>query len=319
MCCSSHFLFSETNDDPAEKESAYHFTADISMGMLYGTSFELVYRDRNTILSELRWDVKPLFYIGSSVEFSLRNPMERPGFYGKLGLKVGFPTQSGYLEDRDWLAADNGLSHFSKHTNITDSALLLDASYGISIPIKSTIIFTPLMNFHYMHYKWTGQDGYTQYAEETFPGSGIYESWNESLPKTNIYGPGIGYSQDWLILSLGMSLRYPFMEKFLIEGSFAFSPIILVFATDDHYRRETNGIQFKDKLIGGYLLEPALAFTFRFNQKMGLNLKASYRYIHDSKGYSNAYDNSNDALIGTSRAGVRYQVWDMGLTFRYRF
>ncbi len=312
ICYTSPLLFSEQDQDNNKKESNYQFSTGASLGMLYGTSFELVYRTGDILLSELTWDMKPLFYFGSFVEFSRKDPMEKTGFYAKLGLKFGFPANTGFMEDRDWEAANYELSNFSRHDNFTNSALLLDFAAGISIPGFSTVIITPFLGFNYMHYKWTGRDGYLQYASGT-------NAWDDSLPKIPCYGPVISYSQNWIIFSAGFSVRYPFLKRFVIEGGFSFSPLILVYALDDHFLRSTKGLQFHDEVSGGYLLEPTLGFTYRFTPKMQLNLKASYRYTNNTKGNSQGYNNENDSLVSVSLAGAEYQVWDLGLTFSYNF
>ncbi len=313
MCFTTSVLFGETDSGQSKKDSDYQFSINASFGMLYGTSFELVYRTNSSLLSELRWDMKPLFYLGASVEFSRRNPAAKAGFYAELGFKAGIPANTGSMEDRDWISAEYELSHFSKHDNVTNSALLFDASLGYSIPLFSTgIVVTPLLGFHYMHYQWTAHDGYTQYAKDG-------NAWDKSLPKTPSYGSIVGYSQDWIIGSFGMSVQYSFLERFTVEGGFLFSPLILVFAKDNHYQRENGGICFFDKVSGGYLLEPSLAFSFLFNRNMKLSLKASYRYTDKAKGSSYAYNNTGDHLISVSIAGAEYQVWDAGITFTYCF
>lgn len=307
-----NLLFCETNT--GKGESDYQFRTGISASMLYGTSFELVYQTEDKLLSELRWDMKPLFHIGSFLEYSLKDPAEKVGFYGNIGLKAGFPAKTGFMEDRDWLSAEYGLSHFSKHDNDTNASVLLDMSLGLSIPVVSALVIRPLLSFHYMHHKWTAYHGYFQYGENI--SDGVYEAWDDSIPKTYLHGSVVGYSQDWLIFSVGTSAQFSFLKRCILEGSFLYSPLILVYATDDHYLTNT---QYRDTASGGYLLEPAAAFSFIFNQKMRLSLKASYRYIHDSKGHSYEYPRYENVLQGKSNAGAEYEVWDIGITFSYGF
>jgi outer membrane protease len=309
LLCITVFLFAETGDNLEKSESSYQFSAAFSAGMLHGSSFELVYRTKNDVLSELRWDMKPLFYLGAFAEFARRNPLEKPGFYANLGVKAGIPAKTGFMEDRDWMSANNQLSHFSKHDNNTKSTFFLDASLGFSVPLFDSLIITPVLGFHYMYYRWIARDGYYQYAEN----GGI---WDESLKKKAVFGSAVGYSQDWFLFSLGISLKYPFLERFLLEGSFLFSPLIYIAATDDHYLTKT---RFYDESKGGYMLEPALILTFSFNRRIKLNLKASYRYIRDSQGYSYAYDSESNAYKGASLAGAEYEMWDAGINFIYSF
>ncbi|MDR2901154.1 MAG: omptin family outer membrane protease [Treponema sp.] len=306
LFCATFLLFSQTN---------YQLSTGVSAGMLYGSSFELVYRTRDDVVSELRWDMKPLFYLSSFLEYARTDPFSRSGFYARVGLKGGFSGKTGFMEDRDWMAAENALSHFSKHDNITNEALLLDASFGYSFPFFSSFIITPLLNFHYMRYDWTGLNGYAQYGDEIVRDV-LYEAWDESIPKSYLSGAVIGYSQNWLIPSFGLSLQCVFFERVLLDGSFLFSPWIWVFSVDDHYARD---LRYYDSSSGGYLLEPRFALSFVFNKKMKLILNGSYRYTNDSKGDSRSYDSESDIFLGTSLAGAEYQVWDAGITFSYSF
>jgi outer membrane protease len=304
MFYATDMLFCETNNEDVNKEPSYQFSTGISAGILYGTSFELVYQKPDVLLSELRWNMNPLFYLGTFLEISRKDFFERPGFYAKLDLKAGFPGKTGSMEDLDWLAADNTLSHFSLHDNFTNSAFLLDASLGYSIPFFSAFIITPQIALHYMHYKWIGRDGYYQYGDEIISGI-VYEAWDDSIPKTYVHGNVVGYSQDWIIASFGLSLQYSFLKRFFIEGSFLFSPLISVSAVDVHYFTD---VRYNDNSSGGYMLEPAFVFSFSFNEKMKLNAKASYRYINDSTGFS-----------GYTLVGAEYEMWDAGITFCYKF
>jgi outer membrane protease len=307
--CTTAFLFSETDNNSTKNQDSYQFSTGISAGMLHGTAFELVYHTKNILLSELRWDMKPLFYIGTFLEYSQKNPLEDFGFYGNIHLKGGFPAQTGSMEDRDWLASGNQLSRFSTHENYTDSAFLIDASLGISVPLFSSFIVKPLLNFHYMDYKWNSKNGYTQYAEND-------TIWDDSVPKKPIFGSVVGYSQKWFIFSLGFSLQYHFFKRFMLEGNFLFSPLIFIHAIDDHY---LGNIRYYDNSKGGYMLEPALSFIFSINNNMNLNFKASYRHINNSKGSSYAYNTENNSFFGESRVGAGYKAWDIIINFRYSF
>jgi outer membrane protease len=305
-------LFSESENNLENQKSSYEFSTGLFLGMLHGTSFELVYKTPTIPLSELQWEIKPLFYIGSFLQFSQSNPIEKNGFYSKLTLKIGFPTESGFMEDRDWLATENNLSHFSKHTNTTNNTILFDISLGYSFSILSTIVITPLFGFHLMYYDWIAEDGYVQYAKDG-------NTWNNSLPQIPSKGSVVGYSQTWKILSFGLSIKYPFLKRFILEGSFLYSPFIWVDTIDNHFLRNTEGIRFYDKIERGYLLEPSLAFYIIFNQKIKLHLNASYRYINDSKGYSYAYDNKDNSFLNKSLAGAEYQVWDAAINVIFSF
>ena len=88
-----------------EKEPDYVFTYSASLGVLYGQGEEIVYKTsgEDRYLSELLWDLKPLFYHQSALDFGKTRPLRGPGFWGSLSLRLGIPAGSGNMEDRDWL------------------------------------------------------------------------------------------------------------------------------------------------------------------------------------------------------------------------
>ncbi|MDR0450590.1 MAG: omptin family outer membrane protease, partial [Treponema sp.] len=90
----------------------YTFSVSPAIGFFAGQGEEIVYRSERsgTYLSELLWDIKPLVYSGLVLDVSQK---KSPGFFYSVSLKFGFPMMSGLLEDRDWLALNGALSHYS--------------------------------------------------------------------------------------------------------------------------------------------------------------------------------------------------------------
>ncbi|MDR1302379.1 MAG: omptin family outer membrane protease [Treponema sp.] len=305
-----------------ETRSAYTFSVAALAGFLYGQGEEIVYiNDTDTYLSQLLWDMKPLFYAGSSLDFSPVNPLEGLGFFTHLSLKFGIPGKTGTMEDRDWLNKENGLNdnltNFSSHDNYTQGAFLLDSSIGISLPLASWFLLKGYVDFSYMYFSWASQDGFTQYAARD-SSTGGYAPWEDTLPKTAYYGPAINYQQRWVIFTPGLAVHIPFLYGLSLGAYLHISPFIHCVAVDDHIRR---GIQFRDDTSGGLLFESQGAITFAPNPRLELSLSLGYRSIQGLQGPTTSRNTgTTSGLVSQSgTGGAGYAVLDTGLSIKIRW
>jgi outer membrane protease len=312
---------------PARAETAapelprfpYAFSAVFSTGLIYGQAEEIVYKypGNEVFLSQLIWNMKPLFYAASSLEFSRTDPGERIGFFSRLTLKTGIPGTTGSVEDRDWMALDNdNLTHFSYHNNYTQGSLFLDFSAGISFPFRSGALLNVYGTLVYMSFSWAARDGYLQYSSET--AESVYQPWSESIPKQDTFGAVILYSQQWTILTPGISLYLPFFSFLGAEFSLQLSPAVFCTAEDDHLMRS---IQFTDNISEGIYFEPRGKLVFFPYKKFELSLYVSCRIL---KGRGRTYFRSanhteSSELSNYDDAGAAYSALDAGLSFKIRF
>jgi hypothetical protein len=95
-----------------------------------------VYRNESSddLLSELRGDNKPLWYYGTTFEFSPKRQSHQLSFFAAVGLKFGIPGKSGIMEDRDGNGITGVLTHYSEHASSVQNAALFDLPCGIDIP-----------------------------------------------------------------------------------------------------------------------------------------------------------------------------------------
>jgi outer membrane protease len=289
--------------------------------MFYGQSEELVYHasDPDEYLSQLLWDLKPLWYYGSSLSYGLEEPLQKAGLFAEAVLRAGIPAETGIMEDRDWMAPDHQLSHFSSHINFTRGAMLADAGLGLTVPIKSALWIKAGMWFSYMWFSWDSQDGYLQHAAKDF--DEVYEVWNEQIPKVYLFGPAISYLQSWHALSPGLSLQFPLGRLFRLGISMLWSPWILVTAQDIHH--STPDVQYLDYMSSGAMLfEPRGEVSFSPHKKFALNLFAAYRYISEARGPSKNRKSTSSSVAEAGQysdtlneSGVSYRVLEAGISF----
>jgi len=297
---SAYSYAGESEETSAEK--SYCFSLGPQFGFVSGHTKEYVYpvlgETNGEFLSELTWDMKPVFYFGIQAEFSRVNIMNSPGFFSSFSFKIGIPADSGVMEDRDWLyPANDKLTRYSCHTNRTNEFFLMDAAVGFSFPVKSLLYLNPFIGGSWMRFVFTGRNGY-----------GIYNDW---YPKEQDFSGKkvIRYQQDWLLLSIGFSAGTNIFYPFSFAVSFKISPLTYCSATDNHLERD---MTFRDFSRWGLYIEPSFKVSFVIKQAE-LSLGTSYRQIGKTKGDSYIKENNAEFYLDTHKAGAGLSMFDSRL------
>jgi outer membrane protease len=301
---------------------SYAFSTWTRFGMLFGQAEELVYPSspyKAEWLSQLLWDMKPVFYYGLTLDFSQAQPMTQWGFFTNLSLKNGIPGNSGKMEDRDWMSTVNtDLTHYSTHDNVTNELFLCDFSTGVSFPIKRILLLKAYITVSYMRFNFTGQFGYGTYARETGGDySGIYAPIDDN-PKYYSFADRekvINYAQSWFMAAPGISLGYYFNTRFYGELIFQISPLILCDDLDEHL---VTGNQYRDYMRGGLFLEPGFHFSWFAGKRLELSLEFSWRYIRETRGETYISPVFKENYTEQGEAGAGLSVIDTGLCLKVR-
>ena len=295
----------------------YSFSLSPLFGFLYGQAEELVYRypGQNPLLSELLWDLKPLFYVGLAADFGPRDPFQDDGIIAAGSIKFGLPFRSGTHENRDWLSPqENWLTHFSRHDVYVQSAILLDVSAGYSWRLTDFLALRAFAEFSFMHFSWSGENGFVQYAQRDAAGN--FQRWDRSLPRTHLHGMVIRYSQNWFILSPGFSLKWRMHQRISLEGHFSYTPLIFCAARDDHLLRR---ITFWDYLAFGHYINGGGRFLFSLKDNLDIAFSLSYRHITGTRGRTYVQDNeTGQTTRGANDAGAGFSALDISLAARMR-
>ena len=284
------------------KGNEHNFSLGTSIGILYGQSEEIVYRDRYTDEkeSELLWDLKPLVYAGVNLHYSWQNLAYKWGIFSDALFKFGFPGNTGYMEDRDWKDVQNAdlLTHYSISDNKTESAVLIDFNAGVTFNIYQDWLLKLFVSYSYMNFSWTASGGHFIYPENE--GGHFYID-----PSIDV----ITYNQIWNIVSFGTSFYVAFNPYFNIDVSIKLSPLIFCIAQDNHILRN---LFITEHLYGGFFIEPSILFSFTSNDFFALSFSAKYRSINNTRGDS-LYNRSLYRNIG----GAGFSAFDAGIVAKF--
>ncbi|HKL86267.1 MAG TPA: omptin family outer membrane protease [Treponemataceae bacterium] len=273
--------------------------------IVYGESFEYVYTS-DKILSELVWDMKPLYFLGLEAGLEWKK-----GLSLNVEASFGLPMVTGLMEDSDWFNLfqdiDTGKTHFSRHAAKLEYATVLSCSAGwiFSTKDKNTgvVTFTPSIGYKYFSWKWNAVDGYIQHNSAI---GGIYTEWEESQTKVHAYGVGISYQQQFYIPTIGVSSSFSPNNKIKTELGITFSPLVYSYNIDHHfyptsghdYRESTMWTEYHDILTDGIFFEPSIAVTWSVSNKVCLFFNARKTLISSLRG-----------TTGEIKSGSSYVSW----------
>jgi len=307
-----------TEQLPAQLDSKYGFSLGFQKGIVYGQAFELVYpsNTKGKYLSELTWDMKPVFYAGLEADFNRVDLMSKPGFFAHAAFKLGIPGDTGVMENRDWMSYKNGnLTHFSSHTNKTKEYYWADIMIGASIPVKNIFYIKPFLSGSWMHFSFSGRDGYRTYARPN--GSGDYFSIDDDPVYGVFSGEVIRYKQDWLLAAAGFSFGSNKQLPFLFEFFFSISPFTYCVGIDQHLD-PSKIITFADYSFWGLYIEPKIKIGYTKNN-IGFLFEAAYRYIGDTRGLSYIDIGNTGYFYQDGNAGAGLSLFDIRLIVKYTF
>jgi hypothetical protein len=324
--------YSVYSQNKAEKN--YGFSISPQTGFFYGQALEYVYPEsgetKGEFLSELKWDMKPVYYFGLQLNFGKINVMSSAGFFSSLSFKAGIPMDSGVIEDRDWNSHINDeLTHFSSHTNRIIQFFSQDFTIGASIPVKSYLYINLFINSTWMRFAFTGRDGYGKYARE-MAGNYSYYSIDDNPKEIIFIGDVISYAQDWLIFSPGLSVGSKILYPFSIDFSLKMSIFSYCSDQDEHreitYKKPPDSYLYKDSYhrtyldytSNGFFIEPAVCISYSF-KRIEHSLEFSRRHIGKTKGITYVNENDTGFYLSTYNSGAGLSFIDMRYLLKFRF
>jgi outer membrane protease len=301
-------------------DEARDYAVSISpvFGALWGQAEEIVYKypNNDARLSQLLWDIKPLVYAGAALEFGPRDPFARGGFTAGVSAQFGLPVRTGIMEDRDWMNYDydiDSLNCYSRHEAFSSGSFWTELSAGYSWAFLSRLRVGLYGEFSYVRFSWEGSGGYLQYANKS---SGHYDEWDPSLPKKDVDGVIVDYTQNWFIFAPGIAASYRVSRYIALDLSVAWTPLVYGVGMDNHVY-QTPTLHFEDYLSGGFSLKDRLTVVFSVNDRAAFHLSGGSRLAAGSRGdsYSTTGASTDGAYhLAPNSSGGGFLVLDVSLS-----
>ncbi len=296
----SHLFSMHALPDYSTEESEKHASLtslSLHTGFLYGAIGEYVYNGKYK-LSELNWDVKPLFYIGNAVNVCLNN-----GFIAGFGYWSGLNKDMDSMEDIDWNYSGIKTSK-SVHDCILMTARFFDAYAGYSFAIKTSHNLSIQLGYKYQQIILEARDGYKDAYAESLPG----------YTHMKISGVFVQYEQKCNIPYIGMSWRFQFFKRFYSQLFGIYGPYIFCDVIDSHI---SNNLTFYDSFKGGNYISAGALFGWEINPFCLLSLCGSYTKILRFRGdtYSVETASGTRSMTYNNGAAMSLNAWEMELAF----
>jgi outer membrane protease len=294
-------LFDIETSQTLKKNKNFNISIGPLYGIMYGQILELVYPTDTAgkLLSELRWDMKPINYLGLQAGFEQQNPLNKWGLFTEISFLLGIPGDTGTMEDRDWQSVENGeLTNYSNHKNRTNEFYWFDAKAGLLFSLNSQFYLNPFLGFSWMKFSFTARDGMIKYARNK--SSNTYYQIDDDPDIEYLTGNICNYTQNWYIAAAGFLIGAHITPLINMDFSFQITPLTFCSSIDEHLKTNKT---FYDITNYGLFIEPALNMSLNIKW-MEFNLNLSYRHINPARGKSyineNNYPSGNEAGAGLS-------------------
>lgn len=301
-----------------------NISLDANFGILCGNISELLYYKPYTdgvLESRLDWDVN-VPYLTINVNDTLPCNLYLQGT-----ADIGIPTDSGFMQDYDWLNYlnynDTQLSRYSKHTNHLNYYFDLSLNAGYEFSPAHNFKLIPYGTFDYNTFFFTARDGYIQYPDVP---KGAMEVWTEDLPTKECKGDIISYSQDLFEGGLGLKAVYSPAEEITFETYGSLNCIFYYIGFDYHMSPSVLTV-FADEARFGMRFVYGTKSYIKFNKKLSFGVAFEGEFVPQLIGISysqpcskwNTWDPQNWSTCGVEQGGLTRTLYKLSLSTRYSF
>ncbi|WP_162813967.1 omptin family outer membrane protease [Vibrio tetraodonis] len=197
-------------------------TFESSLGLLNGSSTELVYQNSGQKLSQLDWEIESVPTVNFSASWSAS---ERWILAAQLW-SVLTSDGDAHMEDRDWLVANqDSPSHISIHPDTKlRHAFEIDLSSTYWLVQRGYFSLGLLGGYQYNEFKWDGIGGTYSYNNGADVGS-----FADIVV--------IDYKQQFSVWYMGLTGEYQLSSRSSLNSTIKWSPFAYAKDVDNHYLR----------------------------------------------------------------------------------
>jgi outer membrane protease len=327
--------------EPAAKKVSLtsEFTISPLVGIFAGQAEEIVYGDSSMDkLSQLLWDLKPLWYAGFDAAWNGRFSKHK-GIIVELNCKFGIPEMTGKMQDRDWQYGyksedpsyygptskysydfpyptswdPSRLTNYSEHNVRLQKAALVDLKIGFSFISDKNFFFNTFLAYDYMYFYWKAMGGDLLYLD-TLTAGDFPTHYSPSVAM-------VAFKMKWHVLSPGITIGGNFLNRFSSFFTLKLSPLLLCDTEDHHLTRNeapygANGVTFHDFLFFGLFFDTEFNFTWQPTRLFSLGLSCSYRLIKFARGNETTTTDTGTVDNGYT-AGAGLNLFSASLLFTF--
>lgn len=261
--------------------------------------------------SQLDWDIKAIPLLNLKADFDLVRFL-----HVDIQSSIGFPAQSGFMQDYDWLSTLNPteLTNYSKHNNYLAQYISFTAAIGGNIKLPAKITITPMIAYYYEFIALDGKDGYRTYKSE---------NWETIAFSGNV----ISYKQEINDLLLGLALRIETIPRIFIYADFFISPAMTFLNAIDFHYVQTKSIAYWDRFTNIWQMKSQIILQYNFNTNHSIGINSSIHFIPLSKGRTAQKTIAPDGSLfpgswsqinpQASCGGTKRFIWTLGINYSF--
>lgn len=286
---------------PASAQGSVIF--ETSLGMLSGSSTELVYRSSGQVLSQLDWEIDgvPIIHLGSSWQASKR------WLFSAQFWTAMTSDGDAHMEDRDWLDVNQSTP--------TDISVHPDTKlrHAFELDLNATYWFLQHNNFslgllsgyQYNELKWEGIGGTYSYSNGTNVGS---------FADITL----IDYKQQFSVFYLGFAAQYQLSSRSTFGSDFKWSPFAYAKDVDNHYLRNLRFYDESNELSD--FLSLSLNYSYSFSPQSQIYAEYVYTQYFEARADITQVNTTTGATTIASNAGGldnQHSIISIGLKYHF--
>lgn len=270
----SLLLFTASVTAEITDPDVYTFSMEPIVALKNGHLDENIYEklsdDEEYKVSQLEWQMKPIWMFGGKLTSSLWN------FSLSGSMIAGYSDETGVLKDTDYTMYDGKITMYSEHPITLKNNIEMTGTLAYTFRFaEDAFKIAPFASFTYSTIEWEARNGFFQYP------TGGNSYWNENLPKTEYSGKVITFSQKMWYPSAGVNFGVNILSVVNLEANFSAAPYIWAKSKDIHHITNT---EFQDNLKKGYGLFGDFKISYSFYDYHTISIFGSATMINDLKG-----------------------------------
>jgi hypothetical protein len=307
----------------------WHFSAAPLFGVHCGTLGEYVFTpDTNGSyqkLSELDWDMKPVWYYGAKISLGWH------GFALSCYASRSIPERAGSMYDSDWqnitINSDaDTKTNYSISENTLTSSCKLGAGASYTFYLDKYVSVQAAASIDYTQTTMEARNGYGWYADKTtLNNNGINTTSGSPYTSSQaVYYPagqlsGVDYTRKDMLTWIGITDIITPLEQFTGTLSFFVSPYAYIQSLDIHYGTSTNNY-YADSMSGfcsAYRIETSCMYNFTKKFSLMLTMAWIFSGIIRGDDYHSTSESGPWTKVSDVKSGADLNYTETSVSLRY--